>query len=148
MESAVIISADPILRRRYFYGCGWALHLTSQALNAIWLSCRVGFLIRSRMPRRICPVIQRHGANVNAHTVSGAHIPVDSNVSSMYAQLRRRLHGTPDFVAVVFACNLSILLKIRIYRQTLHLSISRNDMQILGFLPTAISKLFFSPKHI
>jgi hypothetical protein len=69
------------------------------------------------MPRRVCPVIQRHGANVNAHTVSSADVPVDSNVGSMYAQLRRRFYGSPDFVAVVFAYNLAVLLKIRVYRQ-------------------------------
>jgi hypothetical protein len=27
MESAAVVSAYLALRRRYFYGCGWALHL-------------------------------------------------------------------------------------------------------------------------
>jgi hypothetical protein len=69
------------------------------------------------MSRRVCPVIQRYGANVDAHAVPSAHIPVYSNVSSMYAQLLRRLHWSPDFVTVVFAYNLSVLLEIRVYRQ-------------------------------
>jgi hypothetical protein len=71
------------------------------------------------MSRRVCPVVQRHGANVDAYAVSSAHVPVDSNVGSMYAQLLRRFYWSPDFVSVVFACNLSVLLKIRVYRQKL-----------------------------
>jgi hypothetical protein len=71
------------------------------------------------MSRRVCPVIKRYGANVDAHAVPSAHIPVDSNVGSMYAQLLRRLHWSPDFVAVVFAYDLSVLLKIRVYWQKL-----------------------------
>jgi hypothetical protein len=88
-------------------------------LYAVWLSGRVGFLLRGRMSRRFCPVVQRHGANVDAYAVSDAHVPVYSNVGSMYAQLLRRLHWSPDFVAVVFSYNLAVLLKIRVYRQKL-----------------------------
>jgi hypothetical protein len=71
------------------------------------------------MPRRVYQVVQRHGTNVYAHAVSGANVPVDSNVGSMDAQLRRRFYRSPDLVSVVFAYNLSVLLKIRVYRQKL-----------------------------
>jgi len=100
------------------------------------------------MPRRICPVVKRHGANVDAHAVSSAHVPVDSNVGSVNAQLCRRFYGSPDFVTIVFSSNLAVLLKIRVYRQKLspiHNSLKR---QILGFLPSAAGDLWFLQKHI
>jgi len=71
------------------------------------------------MPRRFSPVKQGHGANVDAHAVSSTHVPIDSYVGSMYAQLFRGFHGSPDFVAVVFSCNLPFVLEIRVYRQKL-----------------------------
>jgi hypothetical protein len=86
------------------------------------------------MPRRVYQVIQRHGANVYAHAVSSAHVPVDSNVSSMYSQLRRRFYWSPDFVAVMFAYNLSVLLEIRVYRQKLSPLLMQGKREILGFL--------------
>jgi hypothetical protein len=46
----------------------------------------------------------------------------------MYAQLRRRFYWSPDFVAVVFAYNFSVLLEIGVYRQKL--------FTILNFLKT------------
>ena len=71
------------------------------------------------MSGRVCPVVERHGANVDACTVSGAYVPVYGNVGTMYAQLRGRFYGSPNFVSVVFAYNFSVLLKIRVYRQKL-----------------------------
>ena len=88
-------------------------------MYAVWLSDRVGFLLRSWMPRRVYQVIQRNGTNVHANAVSSANVPVYRNVGSMDAQLFRRLYGSPNFVSVVFAYNLSVLLKIRVYRQKL-----------------------------
>ena len=76
------------------------------------------------MSWRICPVIQRDGANVDANAVADADVPIDSNVGPVNAQLLRRFYGSPDFVSVVFAYNLSFGLKIRVYRQKLHLQYS------------------------
>jgi len=69
------------------------------------------------MSWRICPVIQRDGANVDANAVADADVPIDSNVGPVNAQLLRRFYGSPDFVSVVFACNLSFVFKIRVYGQ-------------------------------
>jgi hypothetical protein len=71
------------------------------------------------MPRRVCPVVQGYGANVYAHSISGARVPVDSNVGSVYSHFLRRFYGSPNFVSVMFAYNFSVLLKIRVYRQKL-----------------------------
>jgi hypothetical protein len=99
------------------------------------------------MPRGVYQVVQRNGTNVHAHTVSGAHVPVDSNVGSVDAQLRRRLYGSPDLVSVVFAYNLSVLLKIRVYRQKLFTffnSLRQPNIRLsaLGDYKLAISKLY------
>jgi hypothetical protein len=88
-------------------------------LDAICFSGWVGFFLGGWVSGRVCPVVQGHGANVNAYAVSSAYIPVYSNVGSMYTQFRGWFYGSPDFVSVVFAYNFSVLLKIRIYRQKL-----------------------------
>jgi hypothetical protein len=88
-------------------------------LYAVFLAGGVGFFLRGWMPRRFCPVIERHGANVDAHAVSNAYVPVNCYVGSMYAQLFRGFHGSPDFVAIVFSYNLPFVLEIRVYRQKL-----------------------------
>ena len=86
------------------------------------------------MPWCVCPVVQGHGANVDAYSVSGTYVPVYGNVGSVYAQFFRRFYGSPDFVSVVFAYNFSLLLKIRIYRQKLSPYIVQRKLEILGFL--------------
>jgi len=88
-------------------------------LDAVFFADWVRFLLRCRMPRRFCPVVQGYGANVDAHAVSNAHVPVDSNVGSVNAQLLRRLYGSPDFVAVMLSYNLAVALEIRVNRQKL-----------------------------
>ena len=88
------------------------------------------------MSRRFSPVIKRYGANVDAHAVSGASVPVDSNVGSVYALLGWRFYGSPDFVSVVFSCNLSVFLKIRVYRQKtspIHNPLKRANIRLSAF---------------
>jgi hypothetical protein len=88
------------------------------------------------MSRRFAPVIQRNWANVDAHAVSGASVPVDSNVGSVYALLGWRFYGSPDFVSVVFSCNLSVFLKIRVYRQKtspIHNPLKRANIRLSAF---------------
>jgi hypothetical protein len=100
------------------------------------------------MAWRVCPVIQGYWANVYAHAVSGARVPVDGNIGSMYAHLLRWFYGSPDFVSVVFTYNFSVLLKIRVYRQKVHLSIIRDSSRILGFLSPVVGGVRFLKKHI
>ena len=88
-------------------------------MDAVWFIDGVRFLLRGRVSGRVCPVVQGHGANVDADAVSSAQVPVYGNVGSVYSQLLRRLYWPPDFVSVVFAYNFSVLLKIRVYRQKL-----------------------------
>jgi DNA primase catalytic subunit len=86
--------------------------------------------------RRFAPVIQRNWANVDAHAVSRACVPVHCNVGSVYALLGWRFYGSPDFVAVVFSCNLSVFLKIRVYRQKtspIHNPLKRANIRLSAF---------------
>ena len=69
------------------------------------------------MSGRFAPIIERYRADVNADTVAHADIPVHGDVGSMYSLLRGELHWSPDFMPIMFAYNLSILLKIRVNRQ-------------------------------
>lgn len=82
----------------------------------------------------VCPVVKGHGANIDAYAVSGAYVPVDGNVGSVYAQFCGWFYGSPDFVSVVFAYNFSVLLKIRVYRQKLSPFLVQGKREILGFL--------------
>ena len=86
------------------------------------------------MSWRVCPIVEGHGANVYAYAVSGAYVPVNGNVGSVYAQFRGWFYGSPDFVSVVFAYNFSVLLKIRVYRQKLSPLLLQGKREILGFL--------------
>ena len=56
----------------YFYGLRGALHFAGEALYAVFFSGWVRFAFRKRVPRRISPVIERNGANVDAYAVSDA----------------------------------------------------------------------------
>jgi hypothetical protein len=71
------------------------------------------------MPRRFCPVVEGHGANVKAHTISEAAVPVHRDVGSVDSEFSRGFDGSADFVSVVFANYLAVFLKIRVYRQKL-----------------------------
>lgn len=62
----------------------------------------------------------------------------------MYAKFRWSFNGAPDFVAVMFTYNLSFSLKIRVYRQKIHLLKSRKQ-RILGFLISGSKKHFGEP---
>jgi hypothetical protein len=88
-------------------------------LYAVFFSGGVRFLLRRRVPRRFCPVIQGNGTNVDAYAVANAHVPVYSNIRSVNAQLLRRFHRSPNFVAVVLSYNLTFALEIRVNRQKL-----------------------------
>lgn len=85
------------------------------------------------MSRRFSPIIEGNGTNIDAYAISNADIPVNSYVGPMYALFRGRLYRTPDFMTVVFSSNLSLVLKIRVYRQKRS---PRNSWKgkILGFL--------------
>ena len=121
------------LRRSYLYRLRGALHLAGKALYAVFLSYRVRFFFRKRVPRRVNQLVQRNGANVNAHTVSSAGIPVNSTCGSMNSQFLRGFNGAPNFVSVMFADNLAFCLKIRVDRQKIH-RLKSPRRQILGFL--------------
>ena len=56
-DNSVLVKTSFALRRSYLYGCGWALHLTRQALYAICLSGWIRFLLRSRMSGGVREVI-------------------------------------------------------------------------------------------
>jgi hypothetical protein len=94
------------------------LNFACKAFYAVFLSCRVRFLLRIRMAGRITPIKQCHGANVDADSVSSTNVPVDSHVGPMNAQFLGRFNRSPDIVPIVLACNCTLLLKVRIYRQT------------------------------
>lgn len=87
-------------------------------MDAVGLADRVRLLLAAA---GFAPVVERNGADADAYTVSSADIPVYSNVGSVNAQFVG-FRGSPDFVSVVFACNLSVGLKIRVYRQKIHQS--------------------------
>ena len=70
------------------------------------------------MAQRITPIKQGYRANVDADAVPRANVPVDSHGGSMNAQLLGRFNRSPDIVPFVLARNCTLLLKIRIYRQT------------------------------
>ncbi len=94
------------------------------------------------MPRRISPIIERNWADIDAYAVSDAAIPVYSAGCSMNSKFLRGFNGTPDFVSVMFTYNLSFGLKIRVYRQKIHLIKSRKQ-RILGFLIFWFRKAFW-----
>ncbi len=76
----------------------------------------VGFPRRVRLlesSRRFTPVIEGHWAHVDAYAVAGADFPIQGNVGSVDRQLGW-VRVAPDFVAVMFACNLSFGFKIRV----------------------------------
>jgi hypothetical protein len=105
------------LRLRYFDGLRRTLGLAGEAFYAFLFSGRIRFLLRVRVARRICPVKQRYGANLNANAVSCADIPVNGYSGPVDAQLLRRFDRSPYVVAVVLTSNLSRFLKIWIYGQ-------------------------------
>jgi hypothetical protein len=71
------------------------------------------------MARRVCPVKQGHGTDVYAYSVARADFPVNGNAGAVYAQLLRRLNWPPYAVSLMLAHDFSVLLEIRVYRQTL-----------------------------
>jgi hypothetical protein len=85
-------------------------------LDAVGLADRVRLLLAAA---GFAPVVERNGADVDAYTISSADIPVYGNVGSVNAQFAV-FGGSPNFVSIVFACNLSVGLKIRVYRQKIH----------------------------
>jgi hypothetical protein len=103
-------------------------------LDAVWFIDGVGFFLRSWVSRCFCPIVQGYGANIDAGAVSSANVPVDSDVGPVYTQFFWRFYGSPDFVSVVFAYNVSVLLKIRVYRQKLSPPLVQRKREILGFL--------------
>ena len=94
-------------RRSYLNSRCRALHLARKTLYTVFLSRRVRFTFRKRMPRRISPIIQRNGANVDAYSVSNAAIPIYSAGCSMNTEFLRSFNGSPYFVAVVFGYDLA-----------------------------------------
>jgi len=111
-----------LLRQDDFYSLNGALGFTREALYAFFLPCGKSLLVRFGMPRSVSPLIKLHGANLKAYSVSFADIPVYSHVGSSDAQLLRRLHWSPDCHAFLFSGLFAVFLKIRIYRQTVHLT--------------------------
>ena len=81
-----------------------------------------------------CPIIEGYGTDVDTYAVSYANVPVHSYVGSVDTQFVG-FGCPPDFVAIVFAYNLTFGLKIRINRQKFHHS-SSSGAEILGFLLT------------
>ena len=117
MEKAGAISVCRLSWRRNFYCLSRALHFAGHALYAVFLSYRIRFFFRKRVSRRVNQLIQRNRANVDAHAVSSAGIPVNSASRSMNTQFLRGFNGSPNFVSVMFADNLAFCLKIRVNRQ-------------------------------
>jgi hypothetical protein len=66
----------------------------------------------------IGPVEHCHWTHVDANTVSSAEIPVDCDISSVYALLLRRAYRPPDIVTLMLTYDLAFLLEFRVYRQT------------------------------
>jgi len=123
----------PLCCRGNFYRLSWTLHFAGKALNAVFLSYRVRFFFRKRVSRRVNQLVQRNGANVDAHAVSDAGIPVYSARGSVNSEFLRGFNGSPNFVSVMFADNLAFCLKIRVDRQKFH-HLESTERQILGFL--------------
>jgi hypothetical protein len=106
-----------------------ALGFAGKTLNAVGLAHGV----RPFLPiRRLRPIIQRHGADIDTDAVSDADIPVYGDVGSVNSKFVR-FGGTPIFVSVVFAYNFSFGLKIMVYRQKIH-HINSEKAEILVFL--------------
>lgn len=100
-----------------FYRLRWALSFACQAFYAILFSCRVRFLLRSRVSRSIRPVKKSNGADLYADSVSSAGVPVNCNSGSMYALFRRWFNRSPDIVALMLTDYFAFLLEFRIYWQ-------------------------------
>jgi hypothetical protein len=95
----------------------WALSFACQAFYAILFSCRVGFLLRSRVSRGIRPVKKSNGADLYADSVSSASVPVNCNSGSVYALFLRWFDRSPNVVALVLTYDFAFLLEFRIYWQ-------------------------------
>lgn len=59
-----------------------------------------------------------HWTHVDANTVSSADIPIDCDISSVYALLLRRAYRPPDIVTLMLAYDLAFLAEFRVYWQT------------------------------
>ena len=131
-KKAGTISVCSLCCRSYLYRLSRTLHFAGKALYAVFLSYRIRFFFRKRVSRRVNQLIQRNRANVDAHAVSDAGIPVNSTCGSMNTEFLRGFNWSPNFVSVMFADNLAFCLKIRVDGQKIH-RLKSTKRQILGF---------------
>ncbi len=68
----------------------------------------------------VCPVEQGHWTHLYADAVANADFPINRHIRAVNPLFCGRFYWSPNLVPVVFACNLSFVLKIRIYGQNIH----------------------------
>src|SRR4030066_2112357 len=90
------------------------------------------------VPRRICPIEQGDGTNVQSYSVSSTYIPVYSNGCAMYTELLGRFHWSPNIVSIVLTHDLSVFLELLINRQT---TFTLHQMRFLEILTLLITQL-------
>lgn len=98
-----------------FDGLSRTLRFTGKALDAVFLSCWIRLLLRSRMPRCFRPFENCYRTNLETNTVTCTDVPVYRNIRSVYAKFLRRLNWTPNIVTLMLTYDFAAFFEVWVY---------------------------------